>query len=218
MWLVAGGTSSTLVNNERTNEVWTSLNVVHWRQINSSATRFWPRMYAAGGIDRRGNKILMSGVGVNYSSLAPGNTDVWMSRVEADDSVWILVTVSTPMLQRRVAQFVTVWSDVLSRDIYTFIGGSDNYQLLNDGQLTQHFNSAQHAVAHVAGTDQAELFLCRFLVWVSSDLGVTWTELLAAAPFARDTAPIVVTSSVQHHRRHCCHSTFGVCRIVGELE
>ena len=86
----------------------------------------------------------MSGVGINYTSLAPANTDVWMSRVEDDDSVWILVTASTPISQRRVAQFVTVWSDVLARDIYTFIGGSDKYQQLNDGQLIQHSSARRY--------------------------------------------------------------------------
>src|SRR6185437_1771363 len=102
MWLIGGSIS---LYSGHSNAVWTSSDMIHWYQINSSATGFTPRAAAASAMDSNGVMYLAAGVTYNSPTHVRALNDVWIS---TDAITWNITHLSAPFQPRSGARLSIV--------------------------------------------------------------------------------------------------------------
>jgi len=115
MWMMGGWYNGRLAGHSAGNEVWASVDGLHWDQVTKSAE--WSPRVASGAIEFLGKMWILGGTENYYfgdeTSL---KNDIWMS---ADGKSWKQIVVSAPWAPRAYHQVV-----VLGKRMYV-IGGGD---------------------------------------------------------------------------------------------
>jgi hypothetical protein len=125
MWMMGGWYNGRLPGHSASNQVWSSIDGVQWKQESSSAA--WSPRLASALVEFKGKLFLLGGTENYYFGDKKSlKNDVWSS---ADGKDWTLVTPNAAWAPRAYHQ-----AAVLNGKIYLFGGGNyvPEYQAFND--------------------------------------------------------------------------------------
>lgn len=133
---------------------------------NITSTPWYRRDYPLCVVDPQTDIVYLLG-GLTYGG-SPSLNDIWAS---SDGVVWIEITDAAPWAARFGATGTAVYSQALETTLIYIMSGV----------VEQYIQGVQSL-----GTND---------IWVSSNLGISWTQLVAAAPFdIRTYARLTATS------------------------